>query len=166
MSVIEALNHFPWLLGFFLLFVGLSVGSFLNVVIYRLPVMMQRRWKTDCCELLNVENGDTGSDAFNLMVPNSRCPGCGHAIRAWENIPVLSYLVLRGRCSSCNASISPRYPVVETVSGVLADQSSLLRVLRSEPESSLPPDFVRTLTTPPEKRPYSAEIPEVATVVS
>ena len=73
MSVIEALNQFPWLLGFFLLFVGLSVGSFLNVVIYRLPVMMQRRWKADCCELLEVENGEASADTFNLMVPNSRC---------------------------------------------------------------------------------------------
>jgi leader peptidase (prepilin peptidase)/N-methyltransferase len=120
MEVISALNQFPWLLGFVLLFVGLSVGSFLNVVIYRLPVMMQRRWKGDCCELLELENSDADAATFNLVMPNSRCPGCGHAIRPWENIPVISYLALRGRCGSCKMPISLRYPVIETVSGVLA----------------------------------------------
>lgn len=96
---------------------GLTVGSFLNVVIYRLPVMLQRSWNKDCCELLDVEHKETAT--FNLAVPNSTCPHCGHKIRAWENIPVLSYLFLKGRCSGCNASISIRYPIIELITALL-----------------------------------------------
>ena len=96
---------------------GLLVGSFLNVVIHRLPRMMERQWATECAEL-------TGEPAepqppFNLMVPRSRCPHCGHQIRWHENIPVLSWLALRGKCSSCGTPISPRYPAVELVTGAL-----------------------------------------------
>ena len=120
MDLIDALNQHPWLLQTTLLLVGLSVGSFLNVVIYRLPQMMQREWRKDCCELLEVENGATTQETFNLATPNSRCPDCGHAIRPWENIPVLSYAMLRGRCSGCGTSISLRYPTIELLSGVLA----------------------------------------------
>jgi leader peptidase (prepilin peptidase) / N-methyltransferase len=110
------------LLAFTLLsvLVGLLVGSFLNVVIYRTPVMLLRRWREECREL----NGDTTAlatpaEALNLLTPRSRCPHCGHAIRALENIPVLSWLVLHGKCSVCQQPISARYPAVETLTAVL-----------------------------------------------
>jgi leader peptidase (prepilin peptidase)/N-methyltransferase len=97
---------------------GLLVGSFLNVVIHRLPKMMEREWQAQCAEL----NGQTAEPTlrYNLMVPRSACPHCGHAIGAAENIPVLSYLFLRGKCKGCGAAISPRYPVVEAISGILS----------------------------------------------
>jgi leader peptidase (prepilin peptidase) / N-methyltransferase len=92
---------------------GLLVGSFLNVVIYRLPRMLERQWAADCAGL----NGQPPKEeeSFNLVVPRSRCPQCGHAIRWYENIPVLSWLALRGKCSQCKAPIGLRYPVVELV---------------------------------------------------
>ncbi len=98
--------------------IGLLVGSFLNVVIHRLPKMMEREWQQQCAEL----NGQTieASPSYNLIVPRSACPHCGHAISALENIPVISYLFLRGKCAGCAASISPRYPIVEAVSGLLS----------------------------------------------
>jgi leader peptidase (prepilin peptidase)/N-methyltransferase len=97
---------------------GLMVGSFLNVVIHRLPKMMERDWHAQCAEL----NGQpaTPSPRYNLVVPRSACPHCGHAITAFENIPVLSYLFLKGKCKGCGAAISLRYPIVETVSGILS----------------------------------------------
>ncbi|GAB1268811.1 type IV prepilin peptidase/methyltransferase PilD [Aurantivibrio infirmus] len=98
---------------------GLLVGSFLNVVILRLPKMMENEWKNDCCELLKIENS-ASTEIFNLGFPNSHCPNCNHKIRAWENIPVISYLFLKGQCSSCKKSISIRYPIIELISGLLA----------------------------------------------
>ncbi|MDG9931032.1 MULTISPECIES: A24 family peptidase [unclassified Pseudomonas] len=97
---------------------GLLVGSFLNVVIYRLPVMMQREWRQQAREILElpVEPQNT----FNLVLPNSCCPKCGHQIRPWENIPIISYLALRGRCSGCKAPISKRYPLMELACGLLS----------------------------------------------
>lgn len=106
---------------------GLLVGSFLNVVIFRLPDMLKDQWSKDC-KLFLAENGDleipaddipTGSE-YNLIVPRSTCPHCGHKITAWENIPVLSYLLLRGKCSQCAAPISSRYPIVEILSAIIA----------------------------------------------
>jgi leader peptidase (prepilin peptidase) / N-methyltransferase len=98
---------------------GLLIGSFLNVVIYRLPKMMERQWAQECAEL-NPQNAPVQEPpAFNLLTPRSRCPHCGHAITWYENIPVLSYVALRGRCSSCKAGISPRYPLVELATGAL-----------------------------------------------
>ncbi|MCP4472940.1 MAG: prepilin peptidase [Gammaproteobacteria bacterium] len=91
---------------------GSLLGSFLNVVIYRLPVMMQREWRNDCLEFLE-QPSDNDDARFNLSVPRSRCGDCGHQITALENIPIASYLVLGGKCSSCKASISPQYPLVE-----------------------------------------------------
>lgn len=98
--------------------IGLLVGSFINVVIHRLPIMMERDWKSQCCELL--EQPATTEDVhFNLAHPRSACPHCGHQITALENIPVISYLVLKGKCRGCSASISKRYPFVEILTAVL-----------------------------------------------
>lgn len=101
---------------------GLVVGSFLNVVIHRLPKMMEREWHEQCAGL----NGQTPEPAsrYNLFVPRSACPHCGHAIGALENIPVLSYLIQKGKCKGCGARISLRYPVVETLSGVLSSYAA------------------------------------------
>ena len=91
---------------------GAVVGSFLNVVIYRLPVMMEREWRSDCLEFLD-QPAEAEATRFNLYTPPSRCGKCGHRISALENIPILSYLVLGGKCSSCKTRISPQYPLVE-----------------------------------------------------
>jgi len=99
---------------------GLAVGSFLNVVIYRLPVMMERDWGEQCRELLDLPQETPAPAVFNLVRPASRCPSCGHSIRAWENIPVFSWLFLRGRCSACRTAISPRYPLVELAAALLS----------------------------------------------
>jgi len=97
---------------------GLMVGSFLNVVIHRLPKMMEIDWQQQCAELRGEEL--PSASKYNLMVPRSACPNCGHAISAWENIPVASYLLLSGKCKGCGVAISPRYPLIEVVSGVLS----------------------------------------------
>ena len=104
---------FPWLAAI----MGLAVGSFLNVVIYRLPKIMELDWQAQCAELRG-EAPPKQEKRFNLAVPRSHCPACAHPITALENIPVASYLVLGGKCSACRARISPRYPLVETLSGV------------------------------------------------
>jgi leader peptidase (prepilin peptidase) / N-methyltransferase len=118
--MLEALNQHPWLLAVGLLLLGLVVGSFLNVVIYRLPVMMESQWRTDCCQLLELENQEAGDKAqFNLATPNSHCPACKSPIKAWQNIPVLSYVLLRGKCGNCDSRISLRYPTIELVSGLM-----------------------------------------------
>lgn len=96
---------------------GLLIGSFLNVVIYRLPKIMERQWAAECAELAGKEPAP--AETFNLLVPRSRCQQCGHQIRWYENIPVLSYLVLRGKCSACGAAISLRYPLVEVCTAAL-----------------------------------------------
>lgn len=97
---------------------GLLVGSFLNVVIHRLPAMMDREWQAQCAELRGEQVPERSP--LNLWKPRSRCPACGHQITAAENIPVISYLVLHGRCSACKAPISVRYPIVELVSAALS----------------------------------------------
>ena len=96
---------------------GLLVGSFLNVVIYRLPKMMEQQWAAECAELTEQSLLDT--EKLTLMSPRSRCPACGHAIAWYENIPVVSYLFLRGKCSSCGTPIGLRYPAVELTAGLL-----------------------------------------------
>lgn len=96
---------------------GLLVGSFLNVVIYRLPKMMERQWADECAELAG--KAADSAEKFNLMVPRSRCSSCGHVIAWYENIPVLSYLFLRGKCSVCGTKFGWRYPLVEAVTGAL-----------------------------------------------
>lgn len=118
MPVLLRAEFFPITLGL----MGLMIGSFLNVVIYRLPRMLEREWRAQCAEL----QGETLEEAaFNLATPRSRCPHCGHLISAWENIPVVSYLFLRGKCKSCRASISLRYPLVEVVASALGVAAAL-----------------------------------------
>lgn len=127
MAFIELLQNNQ---AFFLFIVGLfslAVGSFLNVVIHRLPVMMQQEWKEQCTALLSEEE-DTPeqnksaeqTEKYNLVVPRSACPKCGHQISAAENIPVISYLILKGKCSECGTPISKRYPVIELATMVLS----------------------------------------------
>ncbi|MBC3952879.1 prepilin peptidase [Pseudomonas folii] len=101
------------------LILGLLVGSFLNVLVYRLPIMMERDWQAQSREMLKLPAEPEG-ETFNLILPHSRCPHCAHQIRPWENLPVLSYLFLGGRCSSCKAPISKRYPLVELTCGLLS----------------------------------------------
>ena len=98
--------------------IGLCVGSFLNVVIHRLPKMMERGWADQCAELAG--RAPEPRPRYDLVAPRSACPACGHAIGALDNVPVLSWLALRGRCRACRAPISPRYPIVELAAGALA----------------------------------------------
>jgi len=98
--------------------VGLCVGSFLNVVVHRLPRMLERDWRAQCAELAGAPAEP--QPAYNLVVPRSACPACGHRIGAHENVPLVSWLALRGKCSACGAAISARYPLVELAGGVLA----------------------------------------------
>lgn len=99
---------------------ALIIGSFLNVVIYRLPIMMEREWREQCAEIAEQPESERPAERFNLVVPRSRCPECGTEIKAWQNIPVLSYLMLGGRCAACETSIGVRYPLVEAATAVLA----------------------------------------------
>lgn len=118
-SFISLLEQQPvfYLVSLFVL--GAVVGSFLNVVIYRLPVMMQREWRQDCLEFLE-QPAEGETDTFNLSRPRSRCANCGHQITALENIPIVSYLALGGKCSSCQTSISAQYPLVELFSALVS----------------------------------------------
>ena len=112
---------------------GLLVGSFLNVVVYRLPLMLQRDWKRQCCQFLEIEDAKLAesespvpnSKKLSLAKPASHCPKCQHQIRPWENIPLVSYVLLAGKCAGCKARISIRYPILELASGLL---SSLVAV--------------------------------------
>ena len=102
------------------LFLGLSFGSFLNVVAYRLPLMMERDWKLECHEFLELEAPKFENKllSLSLSAPASACPNCGHKIRFWENIPVISYIFLKAKCSSCATTISIQYPIVELLTGM------------------------------------------------
>ena len=108
----------PAVLPWVALVLGLCVGSFLNVVVHRLPKMMEREWRAQCTELSGAE--PPSEERYNLVVPGSACPHCGKRIAALENIPLFSWLWLRGRCSGCGARISARYPIVELAGGVVA----------------------------------------------
>lgn len=118
MSLLELLQAVPIAFVVTCAVLGLMVGSFLNVVIHRLPKMLERSWHQQCAELRG--EASDASPTYNLMFPASACPLCNHAISAWENIPVISFLLLRGKCRGCGASISPRYPIIEAISGVLS----------------------------------------------
>ncbi len=105
--------------------ISLCVGSFLNVVIYRLPLMMQREWQSECRLLLEDEltakpTQASNSEPFNLVKPNSTCPKCKTAIKPWQNIPIISWIVLKGKCANCSNPISARYPIVEAITALLS----------------------------------------------
>ena len=120
MLVVQYLAANPPVLLTFTALLGLTIGSFLNVVIHRLPRMMEREWRNQCTEILEGAPPPDRQPAFNLVVPRSRCPNCEHQITALENIPVLSYLVLKGRCSECKWRIPLRYPAIEILCGLLS----------------------------------------------
>ncbi len=119
MSIINLFEAQPWFFITTVALLGACVGSFLNVVIYRLPVMMERAWRAEIEEQADAPPS-VNQETFNLAQPASTCPKCQHKIRAWENIPVVSYLFLRGKCASCSTSISPRYPIIEIVTALLS----------------------------------------------
>ena len=121
--MMEQLNTLVNIPAFFITLIGiigLMVGSFLNVVIYRLPLMMQRSWKVECHEFLQIDASDTAqkTEPFNLALPLSHCPKCNAAIKPYQNIPVFSYLLLKGKCANCEASISLRYPAIEVLTAI------------------------------------------------
>jgi len=119
-NFISTFQSNPWLFYSTILLTGLCVGSFLNVVVYRLPLMMEREWKIECHEFLQLDPPEIENKllTLNLATPVSACPNCGHKLRFWENIPVLSYLFLKAKCSSCKTHISAQYPVVEALTGL------------------------------------------------
>lgn len=130
-SGIDLLSHSPGLLAGFVFLFGLLLGSFFNVVIYRLPLMMHLEWMQSARDFSEETWGHVPAPLnqhpekfpplpFNLAKPASRCPKCGHQIRWFENIPVFSYIALRGQCSQCKTKISPRYPIIEFVTGALS----------------------------------------------
>lgn len=131
MHLIELLHSSPATLYTAAGLLGLAVGSFLNVVVHRLPRMMEGEWRRDCRALLGLE-AEPAAAPLNLVRPRSRCPQCGRAIPALENIPLLSWLALRGRCAGCGGRISLRYPLIELLTGVL----SLLVVQRFGPTAA------------------------------
>ena len=116
--MIELFATSPLFAGGMIFLLGLCIGSFLNVVIYRVPVMLDHEWRIQASEILELPRPEF--PRFNLILPHSRCPHCGHRITAIENIPVLSWLFLRGKCSACRAPISPRYPTVELATALLS----------------------------------------------
>ncbi len=120
MEIVEFLAGSPLLLVTLSVLLGLIIGSFLNVVIYRLPKMMMRDWRLQCHEFQGTMPADDDLKPYNLNAPRSRCPGCNHPISAWENIPVISYLALRGRCRKCSQPIAIRYPLIEMLTALLS----------------------------------------------
>ncbi|MFA7592601.1 MAG: A24 family peptidase [Thiohalobacteraceae bacterium] len=120
MDLFDFLAQQPPLLIGTVFLLGLLIGSFINVVAYRLPIMMERDWRRQCQEYLHPDEPMADEARFDLLVPRSRCPACKHRIKAWENIPLLSYVFLRGKCSACGTRISLRYPGVELVTALLS----------------------------------------------
>ena len=118
MILLEQLRTQPAFLYLAVVLLGLCVGSFLNVVIHRLPKMMEAQWRAECAALAG--EAPAAAEPFNLVQPRSRCPSCGTQITAWQNVPVASWLALGGKCAACKAPISFRYPAVEIAAGLLA----------------------------------------------
>ncbi len=120
----ETLLVYGWLGLILAIWVGLCVGSFLNVVIYRLPVMLERQWQAEARSVLELDGASDGRAApqapFNLVVPRSRCPSCQAPILAWQNVPVISWVALRGRCARCGTPIPVRYPLVEALTAFMS----------------------------------------------
>ena len=121
MEILAVFNTEQWLFYTAIVLFSLCVGSFLNVVIYRLPVMLEREWRQQCHEFLDIDAASGEEEVkIGLATPASSCPHCGHSIRPWENIPIISYLILGGKCSSCKAPISIQYPAIEAVTAILS----------------------------------------------
>ncbi|MDP1614205.1 MAG: prepilin peptidase, partial [Methylococcales bacterium] len=118
MTLLTILQDSPAFFISLIMLLGLMIGSFLNVVIYRLPEMLKRSWLQQCAELQGQANETLPN--FNLVTPRSACVHCGHKLSLWENIPLVSYLFLRGRCSQCNVHISSRYPIVEALTALMS----------------------------------------------
>ncbi|MBQ4665077.1 MULTISPECIES: prepilin peptidase [Aeromonas] len=118
--ITDVFHSLPWLYFSLVFLFSLMIGSFLNVVIHRLPIMLEREWQAEYLGYFNPETQPQQEDRYNLMVPRSACPHCGHAITAMENIPLLSWLWLKGRCRECQAPISARYPLVELLTALLS----------------------------------------------
>ena len=119
MQQLDNLLTNPYLLTALVGLIGLLVGSFLNVVIYRLPIMMQQNWRKECAEYLHLDATEAAAqEVFNLAVPLSRCPNCNTPIKPHQNIPILSYLFLKGRCATCSNPIAARYPLVEACTAI------------------------------------------------
>ncbi|HDX8443292.1 prepilin peptidase [Aeromonas hydrophila] len=118
--ITDVFHSLPWLYFSLVFLFSLMIGSFLNVVIHRLPIMLEREWQAEYLGYFNPETQPQQEERYNLMVPRSACPHCGHAITAMENIPLLSWLWLKGRCRECQAPISARYPLVELLTALLS----------------------------------------------
>ena len=125
MDLVDTFRAVPWFFVGTAILIGMMVGSFLNVVIHRLPIMLERDWKAQCLEYLGDKivlkhpEAAGNQNKYNLVVPRSACPACGQPITVLQNIPVVSYLLLGGKCSACKARISMRYPVVEVMTGLM-----------------------------------------------
>ncbi len=125
MDLLDTFRAVPWFFVGTAILIGMMVGSFLNVVIHRLPIMLERDWKAQCLEYLGdkivLKHAEAAGNQnkYNLVVPRSACPACGQPITALQNIPVVSYLLLGGKCSACKVRISMRYPVVEVMTGLM-----------------------------------------------
>jgi leader peptidase (prepilin peptidase)/N-methyltransferase len=119
MSIQELLTQMPILFIGISFVVALLIGSFLNVVIYRLPIMMEREWRAQCEEIAETPAVELPTGRFDLVAPRSRCSACGQPITALQNIPVISYLMLGGKCGNCQVPISSRYPIIELMTAVL-----------------------------------------------
>lgn len=117
---IMLIEQVPELLYACVTILGVLVGSFLNVVIYRLPIMMEREWKVECAESFPEAGIKADEEVFNLVVPRSRCPECNHLIGSSENIPLVSWLFQKGRCKHCACKISKRYPSIELLTGIMS----------------------------------------------
>jgi leader peptidase (prepilin peptidase)/N-methyltransferase len=120
MTSLQLLQAYPALFIAVVTLLGLLMGSFLNVVIYRLPLMLERAWRKECSEFLGLESNGAATETFNLILPGSRCPHCKTSVKTYQNIPVASYLFLKGRCAACKAPISLRYPLVEAFTGLVS----------------------------------------------
>ncbi|MFB2873359.1 prepilin peptidase [Aeromonas jandaei] len=118
--ITDVFHSLPWLYFSLVFLFSLMIGSFLNVVIHRLPIMLEREWQAEYRSYFSPDEEQATEPRYNLMVPRSACPHCGHAITALENIPLLSWLWLKGRCSECQAPISARYPLVELLTALLS----------------------------------------------
>ncbi|MEN9313919.1 MAG: hypothetical protein RIS35_312 [Pseudomonadota bacterium] len=118
-EILELLRTSPTVAAACALLFGLCIGSFLNVVILRLPKMLEREWQQQAAELRG-EEMPVHEPRFNLLTPGSHCPACGHRLRVWENLPLLGWMLVRGRCSACGVPITIRYPLVELLSGLLS----------------------------------------------